>query len=381
MIHILHIMIGMGSYGGAEQFALSYYENMDKSKIRFDFLFLNQNVLRFIDNPCLKESRIDELGIWKRKINLFTCIKTIKELIKYLKKSHYEIIHINSGIIKAELCCLIAAKIAGVNVRIAHSHTAKPISKGIRERVSDKIKSTMVRNLATDYFACSETAGIHLFGKKGIRSEKYRIVRNAIDLDKYRYDAEKAEYVRQRERVEKGLIFGHVGRFVEVKNQRYLIDVFKRIHDKLTDAKLWMIGDGELFDKIQDYIDACGLYESVKLFGEREDVADLMQSMDALIFPSIFEGLSIVVVEAQAAGLNTFVSDSISYEHRLSNHIWFLSLDSGSEYWSDFIIEKMENYRKNMDIRELTDHGYDIAVASKELQNFYIGKAGIENEK
>lgn len=375
MVNILQIMVGTGAYGGAEQFVLSYYENMDKTKIRYNFLFLQQNVLQKVKKNYLNESRIDVLGTWNNHPSLFSCIKTTKELIKYLKKNEYEIVHINSGIIKVELCCLIAAKIVGVKVRIAHSHTSKPITK------SNVLKTALIRKLATDYFACSEAAGIYLFGERGIQSKKFKVIVNAVDLSKYKYNTEKSLYIKQRENTTKKIIFGHIGRFVKVKNQRYLIDVFKKIFSKNSDVQLWMIGDGELFYEIQSYINECGLSECVRLFGERDDVAELMQAMDALIFPSIFEGLSMVVVESQAAGLNTFVSDNISKEHKLSDHIWFLPLDAGTEYWSDIILEKMKNYEKSTMIDKLIKNGYDITFASKKLEDYYLDKAGIKNEK
>ena len=136
-----------------------------------------------------------------------------------------------------------------------------------------------------------------------------------------------------------------------------------------------------MFGEIQEYIHKCNLSKYVRMFGERNDVSDLMQSMDALIFPSKFEGLSMVVVESQAAGMNTFVSDTISKEHKLSSHIWFLSLDKGAEYWSDFIIRKMGGYKKSTEIHELVDNGYDIQPAAVELQNYYLSRVGMKNEK
>ncbi len=381
MVHVLQIMVGTCSFGGAEQFALSYYEHMDRTKIQYDFLFLSRNVLMTVNNSCLKESRIYEIGTWNKNNNFLSYIKTIKRLIEYLRENKYDIVHINSGIKKVEICCLIAARISGMNVRIAHSHTSKPVSRCLKESVLDKLKAALVRSLATDYFACSKAAGGYLFGCKGIRSKKFRIIKNAIDLKQYQYNKEKDMLIRQREKVGGELIFGHVGRFVEVKNQLFLIDVFKIIHNQLPDAQLWMIGDGELFDTVQHYIAKCNLSKHVRLYGERNDVFELMQSMDALIFPSKFEGLSMVVVESQAAGMNTFVSDSISKEHKLSSHIWFLSLDKGPEYWSAFIIEKMDGYKKRTEIHELADNGYDIQAASVELQNYYLSRVGTKHEK
>lgn len=375
MLRVLHIIVGSGSYGGAEQFALSYYGKMNRDNIAFDFLFLHKNVLKNIKDNILEASKIYELGTWKTKANkLKNYIQTIKGVKSVIKQGNYDVIHVNSGIIKVQIVCLFAAKLAGARVRIAHSHTAKAADKINQETMSEKIKTALVRSLATDYFGCSRGAGLYLFGRKGVESNRFKVIPNALDLDKYRYSGAKETDIRVKLNEHGSLVFAHIGRFIEVKNQRFVIDVFSEIKNKLPQAVLWMVGDGVLLESLKSYVKSCGLDESVRFFGERNDVPELLQAMDALIFPSLHEGLSIVVTEAQASGLNVFAADTLSEEHTLSKNIHYLSLADNASDWAQYIIEHMKGYVKSPDQEMLKDAGYELNKAAKVLEQFYLNK-------
>lgn len=373
MKRVLHIMVGTGSYGGAEQFALSYYKKMDHEKVSFDFLFLHRNVLKNIKTELIKNSEIKELGTWKVNGNgIGNYLKTIKGVKNSIKQGGYEIVHINSGIIKVQITCLIAAKVAGAKVRIAHSHTARAVGKSSNVGIGDRIKTCLVRSFATDYFGCSKGAGEYLFGKKGIESKRFQIIPNAIDLEKYKFDEEKRKLVLSQQNEDRTPVFAHIGRFIEVKNQKFVIQVFYEIHKLLPDACLWMIGDGELLPDIKKLAKEYGIEDRVRFFGERSDVPELLQGIDALVFPSFHEGLSIVVVESQASGVNVYAADTLSKEHVLSSNIHFLSLDKSPEYWGKQIASEMNQYKKSSDQQRLIEAGYDINKAAKKLESFYL---------
>ena len=167
-------------------------------------------------------------------------------------------------------------------------------------------------------------------------------------------------------------MIGYVGRLATEKNPIFSIEVFSEIQKLNQNTEFWIIGEGELLDDIRNRITALGLEENVTLWGRRNDVAYLMQAMDIIMLPSLFEGLSIVAVEAQTAGLPVYASDSISEEHRMTDLVHFLPLASGAPAWAAKIVEDMKNMpeRKNM-ISEMSRAGYEIGSACKWLEDFY----------
>lgn len=372
-IRVLQIMVGMESFGGAEKFVYEHYSHMDRTKTKFSFLFCNKNTFGcMMKEEVLVASKVYELGAWGKKSKLVSCIKICKGVYKALRNDHYDMVHVNSGIWNMEISSLIGAKFAGVEVRIAHSHTArsqKIAERGIKGKI-EKIKRKLICCVATDYFACSKVAGKHLFGEAGVCSPKFRIIKNAIDTEKYRKDSDIREKVRQHNKINKDtLLLGHVGRFNKVKNHRFILEVFQKILDDKPDSVLWLIGDGELKESTKELVFNMGISKNVIFWGERQDVNDLLRAMDGFIFPSFYEGLSIVLVEAQAAGLPVFASDTISEEHRLTDNISFLPLGESS-YWANYILNNLHINEGNS-LEKVRQAGYDIHTSAKELEVIY----------
>ena len=375
IVKVLQVTIGDGSYGGVASFMYSYYSHMNHEKIHCDFLYCGENSMQSKENsPALAGSKIITLHIMKSKNNGFREYRRLVKALKaFFKANYYDIVHVNTSNVMVSACVAYALK--NKAVFIAHSHNTKAVLDN-PNKIICLLKNIMkvparkyILEKADYYFACSKAAGENLFGISALRSNKFKVINNAIELSSYAYDPE----IRKKYRKTDNTVIGYVGRFTAQKNPFYLIDVFSAIHKIDPSTELWMIGEGELLESIQDRINILGLRECVTLWGRRNDVAHLMQAMDLFILPSLYEGLSIVTIEAQAAGLPVYVSDSISEEHRVTNLVCFLPLAAGASVWGRTIAEDIKKMpkRRNM-LSEMTEAGYEIETASKWMENFYL---------
>lgn len=333
-IRIAHI-IGKWLGGGVESVVMNYYRHIDKTKIQFDFICDE-------DSTNIPYEEIEKLGgrviLIPPYQKVFKYHKTLK---KVLKDGNYKIVH--SHINTLSVFSLFAAKCAGVPTRIAHSHS----TTNKREWKKNLIKQVLrpfSRLFATDYMACSELAGRWLFGNKAFDKGEVYILNNAIELNKFTY---KEEY-RKKHRKELGisddtLVIGHVGRFVEQKNHRFLIDIFNEVHKKNNNSVLLLVGQGPLEEEIKEKVDKLGLTDSVKFLGQRSDVNELYSAMDVFLFPSLYEGLGMVLIEAQVAGCKCIASDVIPTDAKITNNLIFLNLIDSSELWASLV--KFDNNR------------------------------------
>ena len=195
-------------------------------------------------------------------------------------------------------------------------------------------------------------------------------INNAIDCNKYRYSEEIRKQYREKMNLEDNLVFGHIGRFHFQKNQMFLLEIFNEIHKIKPDSKLILIGDGEDKEKILNKINQLKLERSIELLGVRGDVEKIIQAMDAIIFPSLFEGLSLVLVEAQANGISIFASDTISKETKIGDNINFISLEATAKEWAETILkdkfERCDNYEK------IKLAGYDINTEKEKIEKLLM---------
>jgi glycosyltransferase EpsF len=240
---------------------------------------------------------------------------------------------------------LFAAKQAGVPVRIAHSHST--LGKGEFKR---NIMKTLLRPFSRLYptllLACSEHAGRWLFGDKAFDKGRVKVMRNAIDVNCFRFNLQIRERVRKDLGISEKLVIGHAGRFVSVKNHLFLFDIFKEVHSQRQDSVLLLVGDGELRTAAEERVKQYGLSDCVLFLGLRDDVHELYQAMDVFVLPSLYEGLPVVGVEAQCAGLpclfsNRFTKETIS--GRLSEMV---PLEIGARKWARMIIRQSSKNRR-----------------------------------
>lgn len=362
-IRIAHIM-GKWVGGGVEAVVMNYYRHIDRNKIQFDFICDD-------DSSNMPYEEIEAMG--GRVILIPPYQKVFKyqrELKRVLIDGEYTIVH--SHINTLSIFPLKAAKDVGIVTRIAHSHSTTNKVEWKKNLLKNILKP-FSRVYPTHYFACTEHAGRWLFGNKIFNEGGVFILNNAIDVSKFKYNAEISKIKRAQLGIDNNtLVIGHIGRFVQQKNHHYLIDIFNEVHKKNRNSILVLIGQGprqmEIINKVKDL----GLIEVVKFLGQCEDVHEWYQSFDAFLFPSIYEGLGMVAIEAQCAGCYCLASIEVPSVAKVTNNIEFLDLNQEPKDWAEYLLNNMSNRKsKNYEL-EVAKQGYDIKTEVKNLEHFYL---------
>lgn len=360
MIRVLQIVTYMGR-GGLETMLMNYYRHMDRSKIQFDFL-----VHRDFEADYDKE--IQSLGGRIYHISrLIPWSKSYRMELKHFFGEHpeYKIVHVHQDCLSA--VALQCAEECGVPVRIAHSHTScqdKNLKYLIKRHYMKKIP-----DYATDFFACSKMAGDWMFG-----GHPFRIFYNAVDVDEYVYSPAVANTIRKKFNLDGCFVIGHVGRFSPEKNHIFLIEIFSECVKINSNVRLLLVGDGIEKKQIQEKICNLKLHDKVIFTGIRSDVNELLQAMDVFVFPSLYEGLPVTLVEAQASGLPCIISDRISKECIVTNGlVTSKQLDESPAEWAKCILQQIRKPRESH-IEDIKAAGYDICFAAKWLEEFYFQK-------
>ncbi|MDF0727773.1 glycosyltransferase family 1 protein [Cytobacillus sp. S13-E01] len=360
-IRVLQVVTIMNR-GGLETMLMNYYRQIDRSKIQFDFL-VHRNEKGHYDEE------ISRLGgeIYNmpqiRPGNYSTYFKMLKQF--FLDHSYYRVVH--SHINENSSFVLKAAKNARVPCRIVHSHIS---DLGIDIKLPFRLYARYsMRDNPNKYFACSKVAGEWLYGKKFKEKNDIVILNNAINTNEFKYDIVKRMKIREDLDLNDKLVIGHVGRFNKQKNHTFLIDIFKVIHNKNPNSMLIMVGDGDLRLDMEKKVENMGLSSAVKFLGIRSDIAEIMQGMDVFLFPSLFEGLPVVLVEAQAAGLNCIVSDTITQETNITGLLKFTSLHERPEIWAENVLTSTTVHQDTSEI--LRERGYDTRTMVNWLTEYY----------
>lgn len=372
-IRVLQVLTAMNR-GGAETMIMNYYRAMNRNNIQFDFMVHREEV-------GVYEAEIRSLGgkIFKMPAlspkNYFNYTKALHIFFK----SHPEYNVIHSHMNAYSYVILKIAKLNNVPIRIAHSHTSiEPFYKKIFLKNTDVITTlkdsvqSVVRHfvpkVANYYFSCGQKAGLWLFGKKNY--SKVTIINNAVNSTQFSYNNEIGnEYKTNLKLLDKKVI-GHVGNFVEAKNHLFLIRVFKKMLEKNKNLVLLLVGQGYLQSKIEEEVKKLEIENSVRFLGVRDDIPNLMQAFDLFLFPSLYEGLPLTLVEAQASGLKIIASDAITNEVEVTNLVTFCSLDKPEEYWADLALKNLTYKRRNTH-KDIVDGKYDIEMNAKNLYEFY----------
>lgn len=366
-IRIAHI-IGKWLGGGVESVVTNYYRHIDRTKIQFDFICDK-------DSTNIPYDEIEQLG---GRVILVPPYQKVfeyqKELIKIFKDNNYKIVH--SHINTLSVFPLRAAKKAGVPIRIAHSHSTTN-KKEWKKNLLKQILRPFSKVYATDYMCCSELAGRWLFGNKEYDKGTVYLLNNAIDLDKYKYD----EKIRNSKRKELKIkpstfVVGHIGRFVEQKNHRFLIDIFNEIHKKNKDSLLLLAGQGPLMDEMKEKVHNLELDDCVQFLGQRKDANELYQAFDLFLLPSLYEGLPVVGVEAQASGNLCYLSTDMTKETKVLDSTKFMSLSNSAEEWANAILKDARNYKKHDTKEEVSKYGFNIEKEAEKLEKKYYEYLG-----
>lgn len=359
-IRVLHILQRMEA-GGTQALLMNIYRKIDRTKVQFDFLVVYKEKQFYDDEIESMGGHVYKLS-FREDLNL---PKFQKDLKNFFKQHHeYQIVHCHAYTIG--YFCLKAAKKAGIPVRIAHSHSNAAVHD-----VKLPLKLIMQKLFtiySTDLFACSEEAG-----KFAFKGKKFGIVQNAIDSQKFIADANIREEIRKALRVENKFVVGHVGRMQLEKNHNFLIDVFAEIKKKKLDAELILVGTGPLEEKVRSKVADKGLTESVQFLGNRKDMNRIYQAMDIFVFPSLFEGLGIVAIEAQAAGIPIVCSEGLPPETDITPIYHKLMLSDGVEKWAEAAIEMAQSPEAHTNMQKyIIDAGFDMSATAKNMEEYYL---------
>lgn len=362
MLRVLQV-IGKMDRAGAETMIMNFYRNMDREKVQFDFLVFSEEEADYDKEIEGLGGKIYHMPAFKG-YNYFSLCRRFK---KFFSEHPYEIVHGHIGSLAPAY--LTYAKRAGAYT-IAHSHA--PNSTFLLERIVFTFFAYSVRYIADYYFACSVKAGLDRFGEKNVNSDRFQVIRNAIKGKEFVYKAERQQRLKKQFDLESKRVIGHVGRFAPVKNHKFIIEVFDELQKRQSDFSLVLVGDGSGRYEIEQMIHERNLEDKVLLLGIRDDIADMMNLFDVFIFPSKYEGLGNVGIEAQAAGLPCFYSTGIPDEAIITDNVWKYDLNDGAEKWADCILKTLKTYERKNTYGNIVDAGFDIEAAAKRLQEFYL---------
>lgn len=360
-IRILQIM-GKVVGGGVESVILNYYMHIDHAKFDFDFVVDGEPL------PYLKKivkqygGNIYCITPYEKNIIRYT-----QEIYRIVKKGNYDIVHSNMNAMSG--FSLFAAKMAGAKIRILHNHTTANKGEGLRT-VAKYLLRPFAKLFATHYCACSEMAAKWMYGDNW--KQCCHIIYNAIDLSKFTYNLEIRKQMRDRLCLKPDqLVVGHVGRFMYQKNHEFLVKCFYQLLKERKDAILLLIGDGPLRREIEQEVCQLGIRKNVYFLGVQNNVNEWMQAMDVFVFPSWYEGLGMVAIEAQASGLPVLSSEHIPAEAKCTDLLVREKLNKGEKYWAKKIEKILISNRSVLERSMFAN--YDIKRQSKKLEKYYLG--------
>jgi glycosyltransferase involved in cell wall biosynthesis len=356
-------------HGGVESFLINYYHHMDHQKLHFDFL-CNFSV----PIACEEELRRDGCRVYHITPKRESFFRYQKELHAFFKEHgrEYDVFWQNVNEL-ANIEYLVLARRYGIPKRIIHSHNSRSTG-GIRQKILHRLNKSRIDRYATDFWACSESAAKWFYRPALI--QKAVIIHNAIDLQKYSFDRDKRRDFRDRYVHGDAYAIGHVGRLNFQKNQSFLLEIFKAFTCREKDAVLFLVGEGEDLDSLQQKVQALGLEKQVFFMGNQNDMQGWLSCFDLFLFPSLFEGLSIAALEAQANGVPVLASKGVVPEQlRLNDNFHFFSLDNTAEEWAEEAIQ-IKGHGKRVPAGQIRANfqkaGFDISTEALKVQKMLL---------
>lgn len=357
--------IGKWNGYGVETLVFNCYKNIDRTKIQFDF-FVDETS----DMNCIPFDSVKEMG---GRIYLIPTLKHLpryfKEVKRIIKSNNYLIAHAHIN----TLCVfpLFICKVAGVPIRIAHSHSTAGKCEFFKSLLKYMLRP-FEKCFATHYGASSIYGGKWMFGKKCFEKYDMLYLPVARDLKSFLYNEE----TRLKKRNEMGLdnkfVVGHLGRFEPVKNHKFIVETFSEILKIEPNSELLLVGEGYLQDEVKNQVKELGIADKVEFLGKRSDISELLQAMDLFILPSYYEGISGAGIEAQAAGLPYLFADSVTEEAGIVPNLCFrLPVSDGAKYWAEVALSTRKIKRETT-CKALEDAGFEISKAAENLQSYYL---------
>lgn len=368
MLRILHSVSNMDR-AGIETMLMNYYRHIDREQLQFDFLCnkkkpgaYDEEIQalggRIFRSPGLNPARFLQYQLYMQEL--------------FAQHPEYRILHGHNGAFA--VYSLYGAKRAGLPVRIFHGHDTN-LTRDLKYPLKLFCLQFLEANI-NQRWSCGVEAARFYYGNEVVQQGTFRVIHNAIEVERFLYDEESRRHLRQQYGLEHKRVLGHVGRFMDQKNHEFLIKLFAELHRRDAAAFLVLIGDGELMPKIQAKVKALGLDQAVLFVGNVPNVNEWYQAFDAFILPSHYEGLPVVGIEAQAAGLTCVFADTITKEIAFSQDVAYLSLNAGPEVWCQQLLEAFTKKQRPDNYALITDAGYNIKFEARKLQQLYMDLAG-----
>lgn len=356
LIKVLHSEL-QDSIGGIESFLYNLLQCVDRNQVQFDFLMRGENE-QF-------EKKLTDLGanIYKVPSNYIEYITKVKRI---LREQDYDIVHIH----KNSAANIILPKIVKSTSKaklIVHSHNTSPSSGSKLLLLLHKMNRNKLYNLADYYFACSDLAAEWMFGKE-YKYKNVKIVKNGIIVQNFAYNPNIRIAMRKKMGIENDFVIGHVGAFRKQKNQEYLLEILSKL--PLKNTKLFFVGQGDFLEYVKEKSTKYHEDDRVRFLGSRSDISNLLQAFDVFVMPSLWEGLSVAAIEAQASGLPVLLSDKVSKKSKITKNVSFYSLDN-LDSWIKAIIDIDKNFVRRDVIKEIREAGYDMQDTATMITDFY----------
>lgn len=357
------IIAGVLHSGGKRNLIMEYYKHIDRTQVQFDFICDS-------DSNGIPEEEIKALGGRVYKVAPYKNIFLhMKETYRILVENRYEVMHAFDNTLN--IFPMFLGWIAGVKVRISES-----ISKGDKSENKTLVKYALrpfSHWFTNCYMANSIDCGIWQFGKKTYEEGRVNIFKTVINVDVNSFDEKLRENTREKFGWEDKIVYGFIGRYVPQKNPLFLIDIFHEIEKKQENAILVMIGFGELEGEMNQRIELYNIADKVVNLGRRDDIKQFYNAFDAFLLPSLYEGMPVVGIEAQCAGLPIFFSENITKETTASDLAYYISLEKTADKWADYILDtlKQKHFIRNLACNQVKQAGFDSKNEAIRLQSFY----------
>lgn len=365
MIHVVHLASVMNR-AGQETLIMNILRNINKNEIDISILCTLHEIGDYDEEITKLNSNIYYLptNVLSR-LKYINHIGTILSYYSFFKKHpEFQIFHMHTYHAFDAFLGVLGAKIARVPKVIVHSHNSKA-----PHRFLHYLFRMLLNCMDIERFACSKLAAEWLFGTM----KNATVINNGIMLDSYSFDISKREKIRFDLGIDRDkFVIGHIGRFNFQKNHSFLIDIFEQIYNLNKNSLLLLVGCGEMQAEIRQKVRDKGLNECVRFLNVRNDISDLLCGFDVFLFPSLFEGLSVVLIEAQASGLPCIISDTNSKEILLTDDVHMLSLCDDVSVWANMILRFNGYSRTSLsNISKLRLAGYDIITTVNSLEICY----------
>ena len=363
-IRVLH-MIGSLEIGGSQMMVLNLYRSIDRNKIQFDFIIDHSDAVTLVQEVKALGARVYTMPQFKGYN-----IKEIQETWNLFLEKHSEYRILHSHVRSYASIYIPIAKKHGLKT-IIHSHST---SNGAGfPSLAKKILQYPLRHQADYLFACSKEAGEWLFGKKAVKRDNFKVIYNGIDCNRFRFNEGERVLIRKRYGIENNFVVGNVGRHTPPKNPLFMLDIFSEIYKRDSNARLFQVGQGEMTEQMKQKCHELDIEQAVIFAGAHNDVEKYYSAMDVFLFPSAWEGLGIVVVEAQTNGLHCVVSTEVPALADIGAGMFHvLDLQEPIEKWASFTRSFSKSERLEDKSEFARRSGYDIKDTADNLSKFYL---------